>query len=89
VVITTLRLDGLDNDSGRRVMEGRNDVLNLLQATLLLAGVLLGVLLERVLELREGCLWPVEGGDVQLVDGLGAGAGERAEKAAVEATTER
>ncbi len=40
---------------------------------------------ERVFELREGGLRPVEGGDVELVDGFAARGGEGAEEAAVEA----
>lgn len=88
VVVATLRLDGLDNDRSGRVVEAGDDLLNLLEAALLLAGVLLGVLLKRVLELGEGSLRPVEGGNVELVDGLGAGGGQRAEETAVEATTE-
>ena len=88
VVVTAFRLNRLDNDGSRRVVEGRDDVLNLLEAALLLTSVLLGVLLKRVLKLREGGLWPVEGGDVELVDRLGASTGERAEETAVEAATE-
>jgi len=88
VVVATLRLDRLDNDSSGRVVEGRNELLDLLEAALLLASVLLGVLLKRVLELREGSLRPVKGRNVELVDGLRASAGERAEETAVEAAAE-
>jgi hypothetical protein len=72
VVVATLRLNGLDNDSSRWAVETGDDLLNFFKAALLLASVLLGVLLERVLELREGGLGPVEGRDVELVDRLGA-----------------
>ena len=88
VVVATLRLNGLDDDGSRWVVEGGDDLLNLLEAALLLASVLLGVLLKRVLELREGSLGPVEGRDVELVDRLGASGREGAEETAVEATTE-
>lgn len=42
------------------------------------------VLVERVFELGEGRLGPVESGHVELVDGLGARGGEGAEETAVE-----
>jgi hypothetical protein len=88
VVVTALGLDRLDNDGGGWAVEGRDDVLNLLEAALLLTSVLLGMLLKRILELREGSLWPVKGGNIELVNGLGASAGERSKETAVEATTE-
>ena len=88
VVVATLRLNGLDDDGRRWVVEGGDDLLNLFKAALLLASVLLGVLLKRVLELREGGLGPVKGRDVELVNRLGASGREGAEETAVEATTE-
>jgi hypothetical protein len=88
VVVATLRLNGLDNNGGRWAVEGGNDLLNLFEAALLLASVLLSVLLKRILELREGSLGPVESRDVELVDRFGAGGGEGAEETAVEAATE-
>lgn len=88
MVVTTLRLDGLDHDGGHGVVELLDEALDLLEAALLLGGVLLDVLLQRVLQLGEGSLGPVEGGDVQLVDGLGAGGGQGTEKTAVEGRLE-
>lgn len=84
VVVTTLGLDGLDDDGtgGNAVVE--DQVLDLGEGSLLGLLVLLDVLLERVLEEGEGSLGPVEGGDVKLVDGLGAGGGEGAKQTAVE-----
>lgn len=88
VVVTTLRLDGLNDDSGNRVVEGLDDVLNFLKAALLLLSVLLRVLLKRVLESRERSLGPVKGRDIKLVDGLAAGGGQTAEETTVEGLLE-
>ena len=88
VVVTTLGLNGLDDDGGDGLGELLDQALRLLEAALLLGGVLRRKLVERVLEGREGGLGPVEGGDVELVDGLGAGGGQTAEEAAVEALLE-
>lgn len=88
VVVTTLGLDGLDHDGGHGVVELLDETLDLLEAALLLGGVLLDVLLQRVLQLGEGSLGPVKGGDVQLVDGLGAGGGQGTEETAVEGRLE-
>lgn len=88
VVVTTLGLDGLDHDGGNGVVELLDQTLNLLQAALLLLGVLLDVLLQRVLQGGEGGLGPVKGRDIQLVDGLAAGGGERSEETAVEGRLE-
>lgn len=84
VVVTTLRLDGLDDDGGRGQVPRLDELLDLCERIGLGLGVLLNVLLQRVLELGEGSLRPVEGGNVELVDGLGAGGGERAKQTAVE-----
>lgn len=84
MVVTTLGLDGLDDDGGRRVVELLDETLGLLKAALLLSGVLGSVLVERVLQAGEGSLGPVEGRDVKLVDGLAAGGGEGTEETAVE-----
>lgn len=70
VVVTALALDGLDNQAGHGELPCLDELLNLVEASLLLGGVLGLVLVERVLERREGSLRPVEGGDIQLVDGL-------------------
>lgn len=70
VVVTALALDGLDNQAGNGELPRLDELLNLVEAALLLGGVLSGVLVQRVLERREGSLRPVEGGNVELVDGL-------------------
>lgn len=89
VVVTTLGLDGLDDDGGNGVVELLDQTLDLLEAALLLLGVLLDVVLKRVLELGEGGLGPVEGRNIHLVDGLGASGGEGAKQTAVETRLER
>lgn len=89
VVVTTLGLDRLNHDGGDRVVEGLDDVLDLLEAALLLLGILLGMLLQGVLEGRERGLGPVKGRDIKLVDGLAAGGGQTAEETAVEGLLER
>ena len=89
VVVTSLGLDGLDDNGGNGVVEFLDDALDVLQGALLFLGVLLGMLLKRVLQLREGSLGPVEGGNVKLVDGLAAGGGQTAEETTVEARLER
>lgn len=78
VVVTTLGLDGLDHDGGGGQVPGGDEVLNLVKAGLLGLAVLLDVVLEGVLEQGEGGLGPVKGGNVELVNGLGAGGGKRA-----------
>lgn len=88
VVVTTLRLDGLNDETGHGADPRLDEVLNLLEASLLLGLVLLDMLLKRVLEGREGSLGPVEAGDIELVDSLGSGGGERTEATAVEGVSE-
>jgi hypothetical protein len=70
VVVTTLGLNRLNDKTGNGAVPCGHDTLDLLEASLLLSSVLLGVVLERVLESRERSLGPVEAGDVELVDGL-------------------
>ena len=89
VVVTALGLDGLDHDGAGWEVPRLDEVLDFVERRLLGGGVLGGVLVKRVLELGEGGLGPVEGGDVELVDGLGAGGGQRAEETAVESGLER
>lgn len=88
VVVAALALDGLDDDGGGGDVPRLDQVLDLVEAGLLNLGVVLGVLVERVLEQGEGRLGPVEGGDVDLVDGLGARGGQRAKQTAVESRLE-
>ena len=70
VVVTTLGLDRLNDETGNGAVPCGHDALDLLEASLLLSSVLLGVVLKRVLESRERSLGPVEARDVELVDGL-------------------
>lgn len=88
VVVTTLRLDGLNNETSNGAVPLAHKTVDLSKASLLLGSVLLGVLGERVLESREGSLGPVEAGDIELVNGLGAGGGERTEATTVEGVGE-
>ena len=88
VVVTTLGLDGLDDDGAGWQVPRLDEVLDFVERSLLGGGVLSGVLVERVLELGESGLGPVEGGDIELVDGLGAGGGQRTKKTAVESGLE-
>lgn len=89
VVVTTFGLDRLNHDGGNRQVPRLQELLNLVDGGLLSSGVLSSVLVKRVLELREGGLGPVEGGEIELVDGLGAGGRERAKQATVEGALER
>lgn len=88
VVVTTLGLDGLNNETSDRALPRGDEDLDLAEASLLLSLVLLNVLLKRVLQGREGSLGPVEGGDIELVDSLGSGGGERTEATSVEGVAE-
>ncbi|KAI6757188.1 hypothetical protein HG531_003013 [Fusarium graminearum] len=88
VVVTALALDGLDNDGAGRVVPALNKVLNLIDTSLLDLLVLLNILLERVLELGEGSLRPVESRDIDLVNCLGSGCGKRSKETAVETSLE-
>lgn len=60
VVVTTLALDGLDDETSNGELPCLDELLNLVEASLLLGGVLSGILVKRVLESREGGLRPVE-----------------------------
>ena len=88
MVVAALGLDGLDDERGGGLVPGGDQPLRLGETALLLGGVGVGVLRERIPQLGEWRLWPVEGGDVEFVDGLAARGGQRAEEAAVEGGAE-
>jgi len=88
VVVTTLTLDGLDNDGAGRMVPALDEVLNLIKTSLLDLLVLLDVLLERVFKLGEGSLGPVKGRNVDLMDSLGSGCGKRSKETTVETSLE-
>ena len=81
VVVAALRLHGLD-DQRRHVAAARlalgHQPIHLGETPLLLGRVGEGVRLQRVGQPWEGCHRPVEGGDIELVDGLAVRRGERA-----------
>ena len=84
VVVAAFGLDGLDDDGCRWVGEGGDETLDVGERVGFSFGILGGVFLEGVFEEGEGGLGPVEGGDIELVDGLGSGGREGTEEAAVE-----
>lgn len=88
VVVATFGLDGLDDDGGNGIMEGLHDVFGFFETAGFLCGVLGGELIEGVFEEGEGRLGPVEGGDIEFVDGFAASGGEGAEETAVESGAE-
>jgi hypothetical protein len=88
VVVTTLGLNGLNNETCNGAMPRGHDALNFFKASLLFSRVLLDMLLERVLESRKGGLGPVEARDIELVNSLGAGGREGAETTTVERVLE-
>lgn len=88
MVVTTLALNRLNDDSSRGKVPGLDQVLNLIQAGLFSLGILFSVLVERIFKLGEGRLGPVKGRNIQLVNRLGAGSGQAAEQAAVETSLE-
>jgi len=89
VVVAAFGLDGLDDDGGGWVVELLDEALGFVQAPFLLCRILGFVLVEGILEGGERGLWPVEGGDVELVDGFGACRGQTAKEAAVKPGLER
>jgi hypothetical protein len=89
VVVATLGLDGLNDNSGNGVVPFLDETLSLLQATLLLLGVLFGEFLKRILQRGERSLRPVKGRDIKLVDGLAASGRQTAEETTVETSLER
>ena len=88
MVVTTLTLDGLDNDGAGRMVPALDKVLNLVETSLFDLLVLLDVLLERVFKLGEGSLRPIKGRDVDLMNSLGSGCGKRSKETAVETSFE-
>lgn len=66
------------------VVAGRAVGTHLLEATAILLLVLPDVLLQRILIKREGRDGPVQGRNVDLVDGLGVRGGQAAHRPAVE-----
>lgn len=88
MVITTLGLDGFNNDGSDGVVPLLDQPLGLSKTALLLRSVLRGELVKRVLQLREGSLGPVKGGDIELVNRLAAGSRERTEETSVECRLE-
>lgn len=89
MVITTLGLDGLHDDSGNGIVEFLDQALRLLEAALLLLRILFSVFLQGILEGRERSLGPVEGRDVQFVNGLATGGRQTAKETTVEGRLER
>jgi hypothetical protein len=85
VVVAAFGLHGLDDYGGGRGVEFFDETLGFVEAALFFGGVLGDVLVKGVFKHGKGGLGPVEGGNVELVDGLGACRGETAKQAAVEA----
>jgi len=53
VVVTTFRLDWFHNDSGNWVGEFEDELLHFLQTATLFGSVFFGMLVERILQVRE------------------------------------
>ena len=70
VVVAAFGLDGFDHGGDGFVVVIHKQLLCFIQASLLFSPVFRLVLCQGVLELGKGGLWPVEGGDVEFVDGL-------------------
>lgn len=88
MVVAALGLDGLDDGCDNGVVEVGDDALDLLQAAVLLGLVLSDVLLQGILQLREGSDRPVKGGDIKLMDRLAVGSGQTSKQTSVEALGE-
>lgn len=88
MVVAALGLDRLDNDSSDGVVEGFDEFFGFSEATRFFFCIFFGVFGERVFQVREAGLGPVEGRDVEFVDGFAAGGGERTKEAAVESGLE-
>lgn len=89
VVITTLALNGLNDNGAGRQVPALDKMLNLIKTILLGLAVLGSVLLERILELGKSSLRPVEGRNIDLVNSLGSGSRKRAKQTAVETSLKR
>lgn len=88
MIITTLTLNRFNDDSSNRAVPVVDKLLNLLQAALLLGIVLGSILLQGVLESREGSLGPIEGRDVKLVNSLRTSSRQTSKATAVERVLE-
>lgn len=76
VVVAAFGLDGFNHNSCDWVVEILYQVFCLRETAGLFGGVLRDVFGERVFEHRERGLGPVEGWDVEFVDGFAAGGGK-------------
>ena len=84
VVISTFGLDRLDYYSCDRIVEILDQIFGLVEAPSLLSCIFPCVLCERIFEIRERCLRPVEGWDVELMDWFAASGRKTSEQSAVE-----
>jgi hypothetical protein len=84
VVVAAFGLDWLDDyGTGREMVRG-DDPLDVSEGFSFNAGVFFDMVFEGVFKEGEGGLWPVESGDVELVDRLGACGGKGTEEPAME-----
>ena len=88
MVVTAFGLDRLDDDGADGIVEVFDQVFGLGKAAGFFRHIFLGEFVEGVFEVWEGGLGPIEGGDVEFVDGFAASGGETAEEAAVEGGAE-
>lgn len=85
VVVAALGLNGLDDDGGDRVVKVLDQEFGFGEAAGFFVRVFACMAFERVEQMRKGCLGPVKGGNVQLVDRFAARGGQGAQEAAMEA----
>ncbi len=88
VVVPALGLDGFDDDGRDGVVEVGDQIFRFGEAAGFFRFILGAVFVEGVFEVGKGGLGPVEGGNIEFVDGLATGSGEGGEEAAVEGGTE-